>query len=598
MAINLVRRTLKRVEHVRFLRILVVAFTLTIVGCSPVEPDAEIDLSNYVIDENVLIKMTDGGTLSATIVRPKGAHEPLPTALNLTIYTRDFEYRRDKAMEAASRGYVGIVADTRGKRLSLDAIEPYKHNVDDTYDLIEWISGQEWSNGEVGMYGGSYDGYTAWAATKRGHPALKTIVPYVAAIPGHGLPMENNVFISANYAWPFYVANNKFLDDETYRDERWQNLPQDWWDSGRPYREIDKIEGTPNPMLQEWLTHPGYDEYWQAMVPYGTDFEKIEIPVLTITGYYDDGQISALQYLREHFKHKPDADHYLLIGPYSHFGAQSATKPTELRGYQIDPVAQFDTVQITYEWLDYVLKGAPKPSLLVDKINHQVMGADIWAHARDFDGVSNDTLTLYLTDAQEEDHLLLSDIKREPVHDLSQSVDFADRSTFGASYYPSPIIREELDLESGFSFISEPFAEEIRVNGSFSGVLHAKTNKRDFDYQVILYEVTPAGDIFQLSYAIGRASYAGDMSVRRTLEPGQWVSLPFDRTRMTSKQLRVGSRLLIVLDIIKDPFHQVNYGTGGDVSDESIDDAGEALEVNWRTDSFVAIPIWREADAE
>ena len=223
------------------------------------------------------------------------------------------------------------------------------------------------------------------------------------------------------------------------------------------------------------------------------------------------------------------------------------------------------------------------------------MGADIWAHAPNFDGVSNDTLTLYLTDTQKEDHLLLSAREAEQVHDLSQTVDFADRSTFGTNYYPSPIVRKGIDVESGFSFISEPFAEEIRVNGSFSGVLHVKANKRDFDFQIILYEVTPAGDVFQLSYAIGRASYAGDMSVRRTLEPGQWVSLPFDRTRMTSKQLRIGSRLLVVVDTIKDPFHQVNYGTGGDVSDESIDDAGDALEVDWRTDSFVAIPIWREA---
>jgi predicted acyl esterase len=71
-----------------------------------------------------------------------------------------------------------------------------------------------------------------------------------------------------------------------------------WYASGRPYRQIDQVDGTPNPWLQRWLDHPSYDAYWQAMVPYGDQFNDIRIPVLTITGYYDDGQISALQYFR------------------------------------------------------------------------------------------------------------------------------------------------------------------------------------------------------------------------------------------------------------------------------------------------------------
>ena len=81
------------------------------------------------------------------------------------------------------------------------------------------------------------------------------------------------------------------------------------------------------------------------MVPYGDQFNDIRIPVLTITGYYDDGQISALQYFKEHLRHRPDADHALLIGPYDHRGAQSALKPMELRDYAVDPAAQFDTRQ-------------------------------------------------------------------------------------------------------------------------------------------------------------------------------------------------------------------------------------------------------------
>lgn len=71
---------------------------------------------------------------------------------------------------------------------------PYEYETKDVNAVIDWIIQQSWSNGRVGMYGGSYSGFAQWAAAKYLHPALKTIVPYVAAIPGLGLPMENNVF--------------------------------------------------------------------------------------------------------------------------------------------------------------------------------------------------------------------------------------------------------------------------------------------------------------------------------------------------------------------------------------------------------------------
>src|SRR5690606_34214194 len=136
------------------------------------------------------------------------------------------------ARTAASYGYVGVVADARGKRLSRDPIRPYETEVDDTHAVLDWIAAQPWSDGRVGMYGGSYDGFAAWAATKRPHPALRTIATYVAAIPGLGLPMENNVFLNANYAWPFFVGNARELDHETYGDrERWQTLPDRWYQS-------------------------------------------------------------------------------------------------------------------------------------------------------------------------------------------------------------------------------------------------------------------------------------------------------------------------------------------------------------------------------
>src|SRR6202000_1000324 len=119
----------------------------------------------------------------------------------------------------------------------------------DTSGVIDWISRQSWSDGQVGMFGGSYGGFAQWAALKHRHPALKTIVPYVADLPGDGLPMEHNVFLNANYAWNFYVTDNRYLDESLYQDrQRWGNLLWNWFDSGRSFREVDAVDGLPNPL--------------------------------------------------------------------------------------------------------------------------------------------------------------------------------------------------------------------------------------------------------------------------------------------------------------------------------------------------------------
>ncbi len=103
----------------------------------------------------------------------------------------------------------------------------------------------------------------------------------------------------------------------------------------------------------------------------------------------------------------------------------------------------------------------------------------------------------------------------------------------------------------------------------------------------------PDGKLVWLSYYLGRASYADDMSVRKLLTPGRRTTIPFARTPLVCRQLSKGSRLLLLLTVNKNAFAQVNYGTGKDVSDESVADAKEPLKVRWYSDSFVKVPIRR-----
>jgi hypothetical protein len=134
--------------------------------------------------------------------------------------------------------------------VSPDKPVPYEHDGADAASLIDWITAQPWSDGRVGMYEGSYNGFTQWATAKYMPRGLKAMMTGAPAAPGIDVPMEGNVFWNFLYPWTFYTANGKSADDATYNDrKRWEKLDRDWYVSGRPYRDLDKIDGTPNPIF-------------------------------------------------------------------------------------------------------------------------------------------------------------------------------------------------------------------------------------------------------------------------------------------------------------------------------------------------------------
>lgn len=567
-------------------------------GCST---DAQNDAANESIDskteydiQDVVIKTRDGASISGMMARKKGDNTRKPVILQFTIYVRDTGRDLETLKQAVDEGYIGVIAYTRGKRYSPEEIWPYEHDGNDCYDVIDWISKKEWSDGRIGMYGGSYNGFTQWAATKKLHPALKTIVPYVANRPGMGLPTENGVFVSPNYSWSLFIGSNKYFDTIAGNDnQRFRDMQNKWWESGVSFSKIDSIDGTSNRMFQRWIEHPSYDDYWQNMTPYEEDFAQIDIPILSVDGYYNDSQNSSLYYVRQHYKYRHEAEHYLIIGPYSHFGAQR-NGSAEINGYPVDKDALINTNKITYEWFDYIFKNAAKPAVLQGKINYQVMGANEWRSAPSIEEMSNESLKLYLTNVKKDSIYSLSPEKPQQSDFLYQEVDFADRETSNNDYYPDPIVRNYIDMGNGFNFLSEPLAESIIINGSFLGELNVSINKLDFDFGVTLYEVLPDGSLFNLSYIIQRASYAHDATNRTLLTPGKVEVIPFSNSHLISKKIAQGNSLLIHVNVNKNPFSDLNYGTGKEVAQESIKDANEPLKVKWYNNSFVEVPIWKD----
>ena len=511
----------------------------------------------------------------------KGNTQPLPVIL---FYTTYYQGPGDSFFGkiSADRDYVGMVAYARGVRTNLNDYFPYEHDGGDVYDVIDWISKQPWCDGNIGMFGGSYTGFVQWSTAKRVHPALKTIVPQVAVMPGFDVPMENNVHLAFTLGWANDILNYPKLPAD---------LNQTWFVNGTSYRSLDTLAGRPNKIFQKWLQHPDYDNYWRSLVPTPAEYADIKIPILCTTGYYDGAQVAALEYVKQYYKYNKNPNLYFVIGPYDHFGAQRQQPATKLMGYDIDSVANTSMRELAFQWFDYIFKGKSKPPLLQDKINYEVMGANVWKHAERLEKVSNDTITFFLTGKKEGTAYLLAPSQPRQGNSVKQIADFKDR-TVQNNYFTPFIINDSLDLSTGLLFVTNPFETTFSINGCLLGTLFTSINKKDMDVSIAFYEQMPNGKYFYLTRWLGRASYANDNSKRKLLKPNVETEIPFGKIRFVSRQVSKGSRLAIILNVNKHPYEEINYGTGKSVSDETIADAREPLQIKWFNDSYIKIPIW------
>lgn len=542
----------------------------------------EDDRRRYIVVREVPVKTPAGATVCAMIVRPR-TDRKLPTILNFTIYADPIKF--DEARRTAANGYAAVIGLSRGKGCSPDTPVPYEHDGVDAAALIDWIAAQPWSDARVGMYGGSYEGFTAWAAARHKPTALKAIMNGAPVGPGIDVPMEGNVFWNFVYPWTFYTTNNKTLDDATYNDPpRWQGLDRNWYSSGRAYRDLEKIDGTPNPIFRTWITHPSYDAYWQRMTPQREEFARLDIPVLTTAGYYFGGPGAAVHYVSQHTRYRPHAEHYLVIGPYDHIPGHSGTvnvigskTVTNISGYDIEPAAHLDMWELRYRWFDYVFGRGPKPAILANKINYFVVGANKWKSAKSIAAMSGRKLHIPLTsgDGAFVDHI----------------VDLADRSDANGVPAGGLVVGKVIDTSNGLKFVSDPIAAPMEVSGLFSGHLDFTPNVKDFDFEITLYELTPDGDYVLLAPYWTRASYNGHPSERHLLVPRKRQRLDFQASRLMSRQLRAGSRIVVVLRLLREPGRQINYGTGKDVSEETIADAKQPLRIRWFAASYVDVPV-------
>jgi hypothetical protein len=118
---------------------------------------------DITVETKVMAPMRDDVKLAADIYRPKEGK--VPTILVRTPYSRLTEGVL-RGGYFARRGYAVVVQDVRGRFDSEGEWFPLKHETQDGYDTIDWIAKQPWSDGNVGMIGGSYVGWVQWYAAK------------------------------------------------------------------------------------------------------------------------------------------------------------------------------------------------------------------------------------------------------------------------------------------------------------------------------------------------------------------------------------------------------------------------------------------------
>jgi putative CocE/NonD family hydrolase len=549
--------------------------------------EAKEDARRYATDDEILIPVPWRPTLHVRVVRPKNAAGPLAALLELSI-----DPSRNFAKEYAAHGYAGVAAYMERTR-SIPFV-PFQHDGEEARALILWIAKQPWSDGRVAMVGEGYSGFTAWAAAAHSPAPLKAIATSAPIAPGIDRPMIGGIFQNSAYRWSLQVTNTNPSLDAGFADEGvWRALNEKWYRSGRPYRDLGRIFGRPNPIFVRWLNHPSYDRFWQTMIPFREQFARLDIPVLTTTGYFDEGEPAALYYFSQHQRYNTHADHTLLIGPYDDNVIQhgSLTSPV-LRDYAVDQVARVDLRELRYQWLDHALKGAALPPQLSGRVNYEVMGANEWQHAPSLAALAADSQKYYLDVSGSGAGHRLSRRKSPKLAAIAQTIRFKDRSDAGW-LPPNDLISRSLVTHDAVLYESDPLPKATRMSGLITGHLDFVVNKMDMDLDVAMYELKSSGEYLRLFNPADalRLSYAADRVHRHLLKAGERQQVVFTSARMTSRQLEQGSRLVMVLRVSKRPDREINYGTGGDVSDESMADGKVPLKVRWFNDSYIEVPV-------
>jgi len=555
----------------------------------------DIDIKLY---EN--ITMDDGIKLSANIYFPDTDKGSYPVILVYTPYVNDEAVER--GMYFAKEGYVFVTLDLRGRGNSEGVYRPFEKDGLDGYNAIQWISQQDWCNGNIGMMGGSYRGMVQWMTLKNKPSALKTIVPTASVGPGIDFPKFGGIFHNYSLQW-LNLTGGKSMNSNIFGNSSyWTSKATKKYKEFMPFKDWDLIAlNKRNPIFQTWISHPDFDKYWQDFYPTPKEYKSFDIPILTITGYFDADQPGAMTYYEDHMKYGSStgkSKHHLVIGPWSHAGTRNPE--TELGGLTFGSDSKLDMKKLHLEWFNWTLKKEKKPDFIQDRVSYYMMDQNKWMYTDHIENIANDTITYYLSSPESDSKLLI-----DPGHLSSQMASVPDRdmivydpldteegaSYSGSDYYKAPIPIEE---KGRLIYVSDKLEGNIPVFGRFEVGLHLSLNVPDTDMEVSLHTINEAGETRKIGSDELRLRYRDGLNKPKLAVQDKVFFCKFDTPYITALELEKGSRIVLTVNAINSIYYQKNYNSGKNVSLETKKDAKKAeisVHHSQENPSYIKIPV-------
>jgi len=526
---------------------------------------------DVTVERNVAAKMRDGVTLRADIYRPK-AEGKFPVLLVRTPY--DKTGSMGFGLRAAARGYVVIAQDVRGRFESEGEWYPFKYESQDGYDTIEWAAALPYSNGKVGMFGGSYVGATQFLAAIAKPPHLAGICPNVTASNYHdGWTYQGGAFEQwFNESWATGLAKNTMRR----RVEAGGNAIG--WTKILPLRGYSVLEAPESeglaPYFTDWLAHPNYDDYWKQW-SIEDHYAQIQVPVLSFAAWYDiflGGSLKNFVRLKtEAGTEAARRGQRLAVTVGGHAGQSSTGK---VGAVEFGNKLPADSDEVTLRWYDWLLKGEANGVEKEKPVKIFVMGKNEWRDEDDWPLARAKNTRYFLHSSGAANGLggngslsTVAPAEEKPdqyVYDPNDAV-----PTIGGPLccgaLPTGIGPEDqrpAEARNDVLVYTTPaFAEDTEVTGPVSLDLYVSSSAVDTDFTGMLVDVWPNGFAQNLTSGILRLRYRNSQEKPELANPGETYHITVDLWA-TSNVFLAGHKLRLEVSSSNFPRFDRNLNTG------------------------------------
>ncbi len=503
-------------------------------------PPAPYDVA---VERDLRVPMPDGVELVADRHFPR-APGRFPTVLVRTPYGRKNPQTGFGLRRLAERGYNVVVQDVRGRFDSQGEFGFLKGEDADGRATMDWISGQPWFNGSLGLWGESYLGYTQWAAAPEAPAYLKAIMPeitashfYPALYPDGAFNMDVSLPVTLLIEGQDDDAGASFFRDFLLL---WIHLKLRRGFMRLPAGEADvHVSGRPNDLYRDLLAHPrAGDAYWRAR-DQSQRVREVEAPAHLFGGWYD----IFLRELLDDYAALVAAGKtpYLTVGPYPH-GSFGALK---------------EGLRETFAWFDLHLKGEAHRAR-TKPVRLYVMGADEWRELDAWPPPAEETRFYLHPDGHLSPESPPADTPPDRYrYDPADPTPAVGGALFGFSGRRGAVDNRKLESRPDvLVYTTPPLREDVEVIGPVRLELYAGSSLAHTDFFGRLCEVRPDGESVNICDGLFR------------LEPGEGEQQPDGSSRVeidmwaTAYRFRRGHRLRLQVSSGAHPRWNRNLGTG------------------------------------